>query len=124
MDMTSYPLESYKFMILDVSKEPDPIAPCTKYPLKEYEIWQGTYMVQGMDRKAEPSLLGKEKGRSFQDACMRFFLKSEIRYRDKTDQENEYYDTKRWDYDPYRNTNWAVRLFETEREAWEEYKKF
>lgn len=107
------PIESYSFQIIDVSKP----FPKKTYEVKEYEIWNGGFMIQGMDSPQKPFLEGKENGRNFQDACMRLFLKREIKFREDQDKNNEYFDTKRWDYDSYKNTNWGCILYESKQEA-------
>ena len=114
----------FGFMILDVSgPTPPPPPPCTKYPLQEYEIWGGAFTDQGMEgHYSTPSLFGKEKGRTFQDACMRYFFRTEYENRVKADEKNEYYDPLRWDYNPYKNTYWALSLYETKAEAWKHFK--
>ena len=84
------------------------------YPSKEYDIWSEGYQVTGNESGA--MFLGKETGRNFQDACMKHFLRSELEQREKYT-ESDYYDTKRWDYNPNSNTFWGCRLFETEEEA-------
>ena len=86
-----------------------------KYELKTYEIWIEGFAATGQAQDA--SCLGKHKGRNFQDACMRYWLKKEIEARKASDRSNTYYSTKRWDYDPYSNTYWACRMFDNEEEA-------
>jgi hypothetical protein len=83
-----------------------------KYPLQEYDIWMSASGAQG-DHNTSPIFVGKAVGRNFQDACMRHFMVSEIACRVEADSNDEYYDTKRWDYNPYRNTYWACSLGET-----------
>ena len=84
-----------------------------KYPLIEYDIWVSASGAQG-DENTDPTYFGKAIGRNFQDACMRYFLVSALKSRIEADSADEYYDTKRWDYDPYKNTYWACKLGETE----------
>lgn len=89
-----------------------------KYPIKEYDIWESGYLDQGMEGvPAKAFYRGKEWGRNFQDACMRYFLKSEYENRIKYDEEDKYFDTKRWDYDPYTNRYWGCGLYENEADA-------
>jgi hypothetical protein len=83
-----------------------------KYPLNEYEIWMSDSGAQG-DENTQPIFVGKAIGRNFQDACMRHFLVKQVMNRVEADANNDYYDTKRWDYDPYSNTYWACSLGET-----------
>lgn len=83
-----------------------------KYPLYEYEIWVAPSGSQG-DNSTESNFIGKAIGRNFQDACMRYFMIAEIRSRVNADANDRYYDTKRWDYDPYKNALWACKLGET-----------
>ena len=109
------PMESYKYAILDFGKRPKKRKSEPKYPLIEYDIWMEGYAATG--ESATATYLGKQKGRNFQDACMRYWFKEKIKGYAEADKKNEYYDTKRWDYDPYNNSYWACRLFQTEAEA-------
>jgi hypothetical protein len=86
-----------------------------QFILKEYDIWMGGYAATGEHSTAQ--YLGKHKGRNFQDACMRYFMKSHLEQIEKNDINDTYYDTKRFDYDPYKNTFWACILTESEEEA-------
>jgi hypothetical protein len=116
------PLESYSFAIVDFENQTvngEKFVPPVYNELKEYDIWMEGYAATGESSKA--SYLGKSKGRNFQDACMRYALKSELEHRQKMDNENQYFDTGRWDYDPRRNSIWACRLYETEDEARESF---
>lgn len=116
----NYPLESYKMIFIDMNEKPKKI----QYPLKEYEIWSGSFLCTGMEGvAAEPTYHGKEKGRNFQDACFRYFLKSEYEQREEHDKKSTYYNTKRFDYDPYKNTYWGCTLFESKKEAYDNYEK-
>ena len=83
-----------------------------KYPLYEYEIWMAPSGAQG-DENTEPDFIANAIGRDFQDACMRYFMVNEIKTRVNADANDEYYDTKRFDYDPYKNTYWGCLLGET-----------
>ena len=97
---------------LDLSKSVEPKKPIE---LNEYDIWLEGYAATGEHGTA--TYLGKHKGRNFQDACMRYWMKSHLEQIEKDDEHGEYYDTKRWDYDPYKNTYWACHMYETEQEA-------
>ena len=83
-----------------------------KYPLYEYKIWIAPSGAQG-DENTEPDFIGNAIGRNFQDACMRYFMIYEIKNRVNADANDKYYDTKRWDYNPYNNTYWGCLLGET-----------
>lgn len=85
-----------------------------KYELKEYNIFMDGFSIQGMEGQTQgPSFVGKSKGRNFQDACFRFYLKKELEKREQADINNSYYDTKRFDYDSYRNSYWGCALGES-----------
>lgn len=105
--------EDYKLDIIDFATIPKQES--IKYPLHEYDIWVEGYAATG--QSSDATYLGKHKGRNFQDACMRYFMKSHLDSYEEDDKNDTYYNTKRWDYDPYRNTYWACGLYETEEEA-------
>lgn len=71
---------------------------------KEYEIWMGTFMIQGMSSPAEPTFQGKAKGKDFKEACKRFFKNDKL-------------------YDEKRNTLWGCTLFSDKTEAYKQYLK-
>lgn len=89
-----------------------------KYPIKQYDIWMSGFSIQGDEGIPTKAFHeGKEWGRDFQDACMRFYLKSEYENRMKYDEQDTYFDTKRWDYDPYVNRYWGCTLHDNEADA-------
>ncbi len=68
------------------------------YKVKEYEIWCEGYLCTGASGKHR--YIGKSKGRTFEDACYRYFKK----HPDES-------------YNRRSNTIWGCKLYRSERES-------
>lgn len=53
----------------------------TSNKVQYYEIWLGrsTFISQGEHSRKEPYFLGKELGKTFQDACIHYLYKSRVK---------------------------------------------
>ncbi len=108
----NYLYDSYRITWSDFSKNTEQNKPVKLY---EFDVWEEGFAATG--QRGEARFLGKLKGRNFQDACMRYFLKRELEFREEADKSGDWIDTERWDYNPYRNTYWGCNLYDNEIDA-------
>jgi len=67
-----------------------------------YEIWLGTFLVQGMDDWSTPDKVGESLGNTFEDACANFYKEDKL-------------------YNKERNTYWGCTLHSSKESAFNEY---
>jgi hypothetical protein len=97
------------------------IPPFKKYPLKEYEIWIGSYHLgQGYDPPTKPEMVAKVVAPNFKVACFLHELRSSLKSVESRMMKDEYIDHQscRWWYNFDTNSNdWTGKYFETKEDA-------
>lgn len=67
-----------------------------------YEIWLGTFLVQGMDGWSTPEKIGESLGNTFEEACSNYYKEDKL-------------------YSKERNTYWGCTLYSSRESAFKEY---
>lgn len=94
------------------------IKPIDHHPkLKEYEVWEEGFVIQGQSGKA--ILLGKAKARNFAQACHIVVCRRLLEWMDKINDPDytEYAEPGRWDYDSKKLASWGCSLYWSEKLA-------
>lgn len=93
--------------------------------MKKWELWIGYYHLgQGHDGSTEPRKLADVEAVSFDLACLKYELTSQLQSIERREKKGEYIDfqSRRFFYDWDNNSNsWTGKYFETEEEAWQSF---
>lgn len=93
--------------------------------MKQYEIWIGNYHLgQGFHHDGNPEFLGTETASSFQVACLKYELRSKLKWLEKVDGTMPINSQDvQWWYKPETNSNsWTGKYYETKEEALKSFK--
>lgn len=118
------PTESYRMVIMDMSKIEPPKAP----EVKEFDIWVGWYHLgQGHHPPSEPQKVATVEATTFKIACWLHELESQAKsIRERMVQPNAYVEDAHFGslyYDPKTNSNsWIGKYYETKEEALKTFK--
>jgi len=118
------PTESYRMVVMDMSKIEPPKAP----EVKEFDIWIGWYHLgQGHHPPSEPQKVATVEATTFKIACWLHELESQAKsIRERMVQPNAYVEDAHFGslyYNPKTNSNsWVGKYYETREEALETFK--
>lgn len=113
--------ESYKFIIMDLSKVQEKKIP----EMKLYEIWIGNcHLGQGDHRSTEPEKVGEEVAVNFKTACIKMELKKKLQRIEEGERKGN---LNNQDYPWWFNENtisdsWWGKFYETKEEAQKSFK--
>jgi len=118
------PTESYRMVIMDMSKIEPPKAP----EVKKFDIWIGWFHLgQGHHPPSEPEKVATVEATTFKIACWLHELESQAKsIRERMVQPNAYVEDAHFGslyYNPKTNSNgWVGKYYETREEALETFK--